>query len=308
MTVLLHDTAEFRRYADASVVTIGVFDGVHRGHQEIISECVREADRRAVASVVLTFDMNPRGVVKGKAPCVITARARKMQIIRGLGVDYIVEIKFDAKFASLEPEEFCRQVLREHLGAAQVCVGENFRFGAQGAGDVGMLAELGRSLGYAVDVIPLVEVAGSCVSSTFIRGCIREGRVEEVLECLGRPYSVAGKVVSGHARGKALGFPTANVSLSRHFCVPAEGVYAGRAILGRKKYLSSINVGSNPTFGDHELSLEVYLLDFHGEIYGESLEVEFHARLRDEIAFESPEELRAQMANDVERTRSLLGR
>jgi riboflavin kinase/FMN adenylyltransferase len=307
MTVLLHETGEFRRYARESVVTIGVFDGVHRGHQAIISACVGEARKRGAASVVLTFRTNPRLLVKGEAPCVITAKARKMNIIRGLGVEYVVEVKFDKRFASLEPEEFCRGILSGDLGAKRVCVGENFRFGAGGSGDVKTLASWGKRLGYGVDVIPLVEVEGSCVSSTLIRGLIREGKIEAVSEGLGRPYSVSGKVIGGHSRGRALGFPTANVSLSRHFCIPADGVYAGRTLLGRKTYSCAINVGSNPTFGDTDLSLEVYLIDFEGEIYGESLEVEFHRRLRDEIAFACPEELIRQMEKDTEAVRGLFG-
>lgn len=306
MTKILHDTAEFHEHADECVVTIGVFDGVHRGHQEIISECVEESRRRGIASVALTFDANPRKVVSGDPPCVIMDRERKMRIIRELAVDYAIEIKFTKRFASLEPEDFCRTVLAEHLGARQVCVGANFHFGRGGKGDVGTLAEWGDVLGYDLDVIPLVCVGGSCISSTMIRGLIRAGEVEQVGRGLGRPYSVLGKVVPGHSRGKGLGFPTANLGLERHFCIPADGVYGGKALLGPGKFTCAINVGSNPTFGDEELALEVYLLEFAGEIYGETLEVEFHHRLREEIAFEDEGKLVRQMEKDVEKARSLL--
>lgn len=306
MTKILHNTSDYREYEKESVVTIGVFDGVHRGHQEIISKCVEDAGRAGVASVVLTFDMNPRKVVTGDSPCVITDRERKMRIIRELGAGYIVEIKFTRRFASLEPEEFCRQVLAEHLGARQVVVGANFRFGAGGKGDVSTLAGWGGSMGFDVDVVPLVGVGGSSLSSTLIRGLISDGRIEEVSRGMGRPYSVLGRVVRGHSRGKNLGFPTANLGLERHFCIPADGVYAGKALLGRRKYMCAVNVGANPTFRDGELALEVYMLDFAGEIYGETLEVEFHHRLREEIAFESEEQLVLQMEIDVERTRLLL--
>jgi len=307
MTTLLHGTAHFQEYERESVVTIGVFDGVHRGHQQIISECVAESRRRGNASVVLTFDMNPRRVVSGDRPCVLTDRERKLALVRGLGVEYAIEIMFTSRFASLEPEEFCEDILAGHLGAKQVCVGANFRFGRDKRGDVETLSKLGGRFGYGVDVIPLVRIGGRTVSSTLVRGLIREGRMEEVSEGLGRKYSIRGKVVRGHARGKSLGFPTANVELERHFCVPAEGVYAGMAMVRDEKHVCAVNVGSNPTFGDGELALEAYILDFSEEIYGETLEVEFHHRLRDEVAFDSGDSLVRQMEMDVERARRLIG-
>ena len=307
MTKLLHSTAHFPECERESVVTIGVFDGVHLGHQQIITECVEESRRRGIASVLLTFDMNPRKVVSDDRPCLITDRDRKLSLVRALGADYAIEIKFTPQFASLTPEEFCRDVLSKQLGAKQVCVGANFRFGKGKAGDVRTLAEWGSSLGYEVDVIPLVEVGGSTVSSTLIRRLLREGRVEEAGSALGRKYSVRGRVIRGHARGKSLGFPTANLGLERRFCIPADGVYAGKVHVDRLGHVCAVNIGSNPTFGDEELSIEVYILDFTCEIYGETLEVEFHYRLRDEIAFVSEEDLTLQMERDVERARELLG-
>lgn len=303
---LLEDTEEFKKYAGESVVTIGVFDGVHRGHRAIISKSVEEAKRRVVPSVVLTFDRNPREVICGDSPCVISPPPRKISIIESLGVDYTVVVSFDGRFASLTPAEFCREVLSRHLGALQVCVGEDFRFGAGGKGDVQVLEELGRELGFNVDVTPLLVTGNGKLSSTMIRELIGRGEVEEVMGCLGRTYTVIGKVVTGHSRGKRLGFPTANLSLDEDFCIPPDGVYAGKAILEGLKYRCAVNVGSNPTFGDKERAVEVFLLDFEGDIYGEHLEIEFHIHLRDEIEFESETDLIAQMERDVLKVKTVL--
>jgi riboflavin kinase / FMN adenylyltransferase len=303
----LKHTEDFRDYFDRSVVTIGVFDGVHLGHQAIISECVREAGRRKVPSVALTFERNPREVVCGESPCIITAPRSKLEILEELGVDFTVSVRFTKRFASLQPSEFCERLLSNHLGARQVCVGENFHFGAGGKGDVRTLKEEGKRLGFDVDRVPLVTIDDlGQVSSTLIRGLIIEGRPHDVMKGLGRPYTVTGKVVPGHSRGKRLGFPTANLALDRDFCVPPDGVYAGKAVIGGAKYLCAINIGKNPTFRDTETALEVFLLDFEGDIYGEAMELEFHHRLRDEKAFAGEDELVRQMKKDVAKARALL--
>ena len=304
---LLKHTRDFKKYGTDSVVTIGVFDGVHRGHQAIIAECVKEAARRGVPSVALTFERNPREVVCGDSPCVITSPGSKLEVLASLGIEYTISVSFGRSFASMSPAEFCQNVLVEHLGARQVCVGENFHFGKNGAGDVGTLASEGARLGFDVDVVSLVALDLGPLSSTLIRGLICEGRVSEVSEALGHPYTVTGRVVPGHHRGKSLGFPTANLRLERDFCVPPDGVYAGMALLGDARHLCAINIGSNPTFGDGATALEVFLIDFEGNIYGEALEIEFHHRLRDEIAFEGEEELVRQMRKDVKRAKALMG-
>jgi riboflavin kinase/FMN adenylyltransferase len=304
---LLKNTEDFKSLASESVVTIGVFDGVHRGHQVIVSECVREARRRKIASVALTFERNPREVVCGESPCIITAPRRKLEILEGLGVNFTISVRFTRKFAAIGPLEFCERLLDAHLGARQVCVGENFHFGAAGKGDVRYLETEGRRLGFGVDVVPMVTMGGlGQLSSTLIRGLICEGRAHDVMKGLGRPYTVAGKVVAGHSRGKRLGFPTANLALERDFCIPPDGVYAGKAVSDLGKYLCAINIGSNPTFGDAETAVEVFLIDFDGDIYGESLEIEFQHRLRDEKAFSSEAELVRQMKKDVSRARSMV--
>jgi riboflavin kinase/FMN adenylyltransferase len=187
-------------------------------------------------------------------------------------------------------------------------VGENFNFGEGGSGNARVLTEEGKRLGFEVRTVPLVNIDGlGQVSSTLIRGLIIEGRAHDVITALGRPYTVTGKVVEGHSRGKALGFPTANLELERQFCVPPDGVYAGKARLRQKEFICAVNIGSNPTFGDTETALEVFLLDFVGDIYGKHLELEFHQRLREEKAFASENDLVRQMKKDVARARVLLG-
>ena len=305
---LLKNTEEFRQHVGSSVVTIGVFDGVHRGHRAIIQTCVERSEEHGVPSVVLTFDRNPQKVLSDEFPCVLTSREYKLDLIEDLGAEYTIMVRFDKCFASLTPGEFCRYVLAENLGAVLVCVGKNFRFGAGGGGDVVLLAGEGERLGFGVEIVPLVTSERGTISSTLIRRMIKEGRVDAVTEALGRPYSVVGRVVTGHSRGKALGFPTANLRLERDFCVPTDGVYAGKAGVEGRKYLCAANVGSNPTFGDTETVVEVYIIDFEGDIYGESIDVEFHHRLRDETAFDSENELITQMESDVSRARALLGK
>lgn len=305
---LLRSAEEFKQNAGSSVVTIGVFDGVHKGHQTIINACVSRAEERGVPSVVLTFDRNPRKVISDEFPCVLTSREYKLDLIEDLGIDYTIMVRFDEGFAALAPEEFCREILAEHLGAVLVCVGENFHFGTGGRGDVLSLADEGKRLGFGVGIVPLVSSERGTLSSTLVRNMINEGRVDEVKDALGRPYSVVGRVVTGHSRGKGLGFPTANLRLERDFCVPMEGVYAGKAVLEGRKYLCATNVGSNLTFGDAETVVEVYILDFEGDIYGETIWVEFYNRLRGEIAFENENDLVSQMRSDVSRARALLGK
>ncbi|PKQ28235.1 MAG: bifunctional riboflavin kinase/FAD synthetase [Candidatus Anoxymicrobium japonicum] len=302
----LKHTRDFNKHAKESVVTIGVFDGVHRGHQEIIRECVRESEKRGVPAVALTFERNPREVVCGEKPCVITAPYKKIEILESLGLDYVISVSFSRGFSSLEPVQFCEKILAGHLGAQHVCVGENFHFGRRGAGNIETLRGEGKRLGFSVGVSSLVSVEMGQLSSTLIRGLVVEGRMRDVMLGLGRPYIITGKVIPGHSRGKRLGFPTANLLLEQNFCVPPDGVYAGKAVLGNRKYICAINIGSNPTFADTETALEVFLVDFDGNIYDELLEIEFHMRLREEIKFESEERLIEQMRKDVKKTRAIL--
>src|SRR5215467_7167878 len=232
-----------------SVVTIGVFDGVHRGHQQIIGHAVDLAVEYGVQSVVVTFDPHPAEVVRpGAHPAVLTEPARKAELIEALGVDVLCVIPFTPAFSRLPPEGFVHDVLVEHLHAAAVVVGENFRFGHKAAGDVALLTRLGRTFGFAVEGAPLVTDDGTVFSSTYVRSCVDAGDVAAAAAALGRPHRLEGIVIRGDQRGRALGFPTANLASSPHAAVPADGIYAARLHVRDKTYPAAVSIGTNPTF------------------------------------------------------------
>ncbi|MDG4792471.1 bifunctional riboflavin kinase/FAD synthetase [Micromonospora sp. WMMD1082] len=293
-----------------SVVTIGVFDGVHKGHQATIGHAVARARELGVRSVVVTFDPHPAEVVRpGSHPAVLTEPARKAELIEALGVDVLCVVPFTPEFSRLPAEAFVHDVLVEHLHAALVVVGDNFRFGHRAAGDVALLERLGRTFGFSVEGAPLVAEAGTVFSSTYIRSCVDAGDVTAATAALGRPHRLEGVVVRGDQRGRELGFPTANLLCHRYAAVPADGVYAARMIRRgqRKPLAAAVSVGTNPTFSGRERRVEAYALDFDGDLYGERLALDFVAHLRGQVRFDSIEPLVAQIAQDVERTRRVLG-
>lgn len=271
-------------------VAVGTFDGVHLGHREVI----RGND------TVLTFDPHPMAVVRPEAmPKLLQSFPIKRDIIAGLGVDELVVIPFDRDFSQKTAEQFIREVLIERLGATHVSVGENFRFGKGAKGSPELLA---RHSEFETRVVSLVEVNGETVSSSHIRGLVAAGEVREASEFLGGPFLFEGEVVEGDRRGRTLGFPTANIVPDPSLVVPGHGVYAGWA----HGHPAAINVGVRPTFRTGRgLLIEPYLLDFDGDLYGQTLRVAFIERLRGEKRFESAAELVSQMERDVERTREI---
>ncbi|WP_327032407.1 bifunctional riboflavin kinase/FAD synthetase [Micromonospora ureilytica] len=292
-----------------SVVTIGVFDGVHKGHQATIGHTVARARELGVQSVVVTFDPHPAEVVRpGSHPAVLTEPARKAELIEALGVDVLCVVPFTPEFSRLPAEQFVHDILVEHLHAALVVVGNNFRFGHRAAGDVALLERLGQTFGFGVEGNPLVAEAGTVFSSTYIRSCVDAGDVGAAAAALGRPHRVEGVVVRGDQRGRELGFPTANLLCHRYTAVPADGVYAARLIRRGQHdpLLAAVSVGTNPTFSGRERRVEAYALDFSGDLYGERLALDFVAHLRGQIRYDSIEPLIAQMNQDVERTRRVL--
>ncbi|WP_439427833.1 bifunctional riboflavin kinase/FAD synthetase [Micromonospora sp. LA-10] len=288
-----------------SVVTIGVFDGVHRGHQATIGHTVARARELGVKSVVVTFDPHPAEVVRpGSHPAVLTEPARKAELIEALGVDVLCVVPFTVEFSRLPPEAFVHDVLVEHLHAALVVVGDNFRFGHRAAGDVPLLERLGRTFGFAVEGAPLVAEAGTVFSSTYIRSCVDAGDVGAAAAALGRPHRVEGVVVRGDQRGRELGYPTANLLTHRYAAVAADGVYAARLVRRDGEPLAAaVSIGTNPTFSGRERRVEAYALDFTGDLYGERLALDFVAHLREQRTYDAIEPLVAQIAEDVERTR-----
>jgi riboflavin kinase / FMN adenylyltransferase len=271
-------------------VAIGTFDGVHVGHRRVIDD----------ADTVLTFDPHPLSVIHPEAaPKLIMPFGVKRDVIEGLGASELVIIPFDEEFSKISAEDFCSEILVETLGAEQVSVGENFRFGAKAKGDPEMLASRTE---FSTRVVPLVEVDGETVSSSRIRALIAAGEGDAAMRCLGAPYLLEGEVVEGDRRGRNLGFPTANIVPLDEYVYPGHGVYAAFA----NGHPAAVNVGVRPTFETGRgMLVESYLIDFDGDLYGRPLRVAFIARLRGERRFASVEELVAQMHRDVEDAREL---
>lgn len=287
----------------ASVLTIGNFDGVHLAHQRLLRKVAATARQEGARAVAVTFDPHPTRVVSpGRGPTLLTTLERKIRLIEPLGLDLLVVLPFTAELARLTPREFARDILVGRLGALSVHVGPNFRFGHRQAGDVGVLGELGRELGFRVDIVPLLRVRGQTVSSSRVRELLSEGRVALAGRLLGRAYSLAAPVVSGLGIGKKQTVPTLNLAPVEEQ-VPKIGVYVTRTRLGGEWRESVTNVGHKPTFGQHRLTVESFLLDSSHAEWTEEMEVEFLHRLRDEIKFPSPDGLKAQILQDASRAR-----
>ncbi|GAB4256999.1 MAG: bifunctional riboflavin kinase/FAD synthetase [Deferrisomatales bacterium] len=293
----------FRR----SVVTVGNFDGVHRGHQALLRQVAHRARDLQATSVVYTFHPHPLKVLNPSfCPPLITGFDDRVARIAAEGIDALVWARFDREYAAQDPEVFVRDTLVERLGMAEVWVGPDFAFGRGRAGSIGMLERLGAELGFSVRVLGAFTYGGETVSSTRIRQAISRADFATAEKLLGRPYTLHGPVVHGAARGRSLGFPTANV-LPREECLPPAGVYAAWATLEGAARPAAMNIGPNPTFGDGGTRVEAFLLDFNGDLYGTELELCPVATVRGEIAFRSAEDLSRQIRTDVEAVRQLLG-
>jgi riboflavin kinase / FMN adenylyltransferase len=307
-----------------TVVTVGMYDGVHRGHQELIGTAVTRARSTGRPCLLLTFDPHPSEVVRpGSHPAILTSMDRKAELVAALGVDAMCVLPFTPEFMRMSPETFTHTVLVEHLHVASVVVGENFTYGHRASGSVDTLAQEGRRFGFAVEGVPLANVtmgpepsaAGEItISSTYIRACVAAGDMTSAARALGRPHRIEGVVVRGDRRGRELGYPTANVESAPYTAVPADGVYAGSLVIRDPRSgvtvstsPAAISVGTNPTFQGSRRTVEAFLLDFDGDLYGEHVGVEFVQRLRPMLAFADVGELVAAMDRDVAETRALLG-
>lgn len=287
-------------------VTLGNFDGIHLGHQALIKNAVDDAKQLAIRSAVLTFEPHPlRVIAPDRAPKMLLTHKDKMQLLQSLGVDCVVIQQFDAAFAAIAAEDFVRKYLVERLRAKRVWVGKDLRFGKGRAGDIEKLRRWGEQWGYDVGIVDPVMVCGERVSSSRIRELIGTGAVAAVEPMLARHYFVSGKVVSGHRRGRELGFPTANIS-SRAEILPRDGIYATWFQLGDVILPSVTSIGLNPTFGAGPRTVESYILNFDREIYAEAVKVSFVARLRDEMKFTSVPALVEQIRADVAAAAALL--
>ena len=289
------------------VVTIGVFDGVHKGHQHIIGRAVELAKERGVPSVVLTFDPHPMEIIRpGSHPALLTSTRFKAELLEAMGVDVMCVLPFTPEFRRLRPDEFVHEVLVERLHVSAVVIGENFRYGEKGAGDLATLEASGRRFGFTVEGIGLEGSADTTYSSTYVRSLIDAGEVSEAAKVLGRENRVEGVVVRGDQRGREIGYPTANLSLLPWSAVPADGIYAGHLVRGSELLPAAISIGSNPTFQGRERRVEAYVLDFDGDLYGDRVGLSFVQRLRPMLRFDTVAELVSQMDDDVRRTRELL--
>jgi riboflavin kinase/FMN adenylyltransferase len=290
-----------------TAVTIGFFDGVHRGHQAVIQRTIEAARADGSTPVAVTFDRHPREVLTpGQEPRLLTTMDRKAELIAELGIEAMLVLEFDADFSRWSSEEFVSRVLVSGLSAGHVVIGANFTFGYKAAGNLQMLTALGESLGFAVQAVPLLELDGRGVSSSSIRGALAEGDLAWPTTALGRRFILDGTVTTGAGRGRGLGWPTANLDVGPKLLLPGSGIYAGRAFLGDDAKPAAISVGTNPTFGSEPLHAEAFLLDFDGDVRGHPIALEFWERLRDEERFDSPEDLARQIKDDVERTRELI--
>ena len=283
-------------------VALGTFDGVHLGHRRVIQTAIDRAAELGVRSAVATFDPRPVSViVPERAPDSLTSLPRRLELLREAGVDDVLVINFTLEMAARTPAEFADEVLVGQLGAVEVVVGQNFRFGHQRAGDVDMLRALGEERGFGVAVAPLFEFDGEPVSSSRIRELIRLKYVEDAARILGRSPELEGEVVRGDGRGRELGVPTANLGLSGRYVQPAEGVYAGDVVLADgRSFRSAISVGTNPTFdGEREVRVEAHLLHFDEDLYGQHVRVEFRRFLRGQLRFDNLDDLIVQMQADI---------
>lgn len=287
---------------------MGNFDGVHLGHQAVIRRAAAKALEHGMRSLAATFEPHPQAVLRpGSGLRLLTTLEVRRELLLKCGVDEVYVIRFDEKLSTKSPEEFVREVLVGELGAAVVVVGENFRFGYKASGNVEDLRRYMREAGGEAYAVPVYAYLDEGINSTKIRALIAGGEVREAARLLGRPYFIRGEVVVGDGRGRALGFPTANVLSDPLALVPGWGVYAGHVRVGSELYGACTNVGVAPTFERRESRVEAHLLSYKGDLYGKTVDVTFVERLRPEKRFSGIDELKEQIAHDIARARKVVG-
>lgn len=289
------------------MVTIGVFDGVHRGHAQLIGQAVRRARELSVPCVLMTFDPHPSEVIRpGSHPAQLTTLRRRAELVEQLGVDVFFVLPFTVELSRMPADEFVHEVLVERLHVAEAVVGDNFTFGHKALGNVELLRALGQRFGFTAGGVDLLSQGGLTFSSTYIRSCIDAGDVAAAATALGRPHRVEGIVVRGDQRGRSIGYPTANLSSPRHTAIPADGVYACHFVHRGRTLAAAGSIGTNPTFSGRERRVEAFLLDVDEDFYGEQVALDFVDRLRGMWRFDATEQLVSQIEDDVARTREVL--
>jgi riboflavin kinase / FMN adenylyltransferase len=283
-----------------STVTVGTFDGLHLGHQEILRRVRERARASGTGAAVVTFDPHPMRVLHpDRAPLLIQTLPQRLTGFEQMGMDAALVLRFDRELSLVSADEFIDRVLVKGLSAGAILVGENFRFGHRGAGDVNLLRKRGAREGFEVEIVPPVELGGQMVSSTAIRGLVACGNVAAAISLLGRPFSLTGEIRPGAGRGRTILFPTLNLAPEQEL-LPKLGVYATESIVGGRMYFSVTNVGTRPTFNGSGVTVESHLFEFSETLASGTMEARFHARIRDERKFSGPDELRAQIARDIE--------
>ena len=303
---IFHDYREIKGKVKNPVLTIGNFDGVHKGHQHIFKCIINKAKEINGEDVVMTFDPHPLKVLSGEDRILLlTPTKKKLKLMEKFGISNVLLIKFTKEFASLEPDYFIKEILVNSIQVKELYVGFNYFFGKNKKGNVDLLREYGEIYGFNVHIIEPYIIDGVTVSSTLCRKYIADGKVKEVAKYLGRYYLIEGKVVKGDGRGKLIGIPTANIK-SEQEVYPKDGVYAVKVAYKGKIYDGACSIGFNPTFDSERLTVEVHILDFNKEIYGESLKVVFVDRIRDMKKFKNIEELKKAILNDIEKAKEIL--
>ena len=299
---------DFGRSFKNPVLTLGNFDGVHLGHQRIFRQVRQKAQEIGGESIAYTFCPHPVQLLKPELePFLLLPVDERLRLIGELGIDVTICARFTPEFASLRAEEFVRDILHRQIGVREVYVGQNTTFGRGREGSVSLLKVFGKRYGFTVEAVEPVEVMGALISSSRVRKLIRQGDMREAADLLGRRHLLIGEVIHGFGRGsKKLGFPTANLKVD-NVIVPKPGIYAVWAVYKGETFPGVANLGWNPTFHDQKFSIEIHILNFDKDIYGEPLRVEFVERLRDEVTFRGPEELIAQIKKDIEESKRILG-
>ena len=302
----INDLSQIGLRKEDVVACIGYFDGVHLGHQALITKTIERAKEIGAKSMLITFHPDPWSVINRKSNVKhITPLKTKLEVIESFGIDEVVIMKFDSSFSKLSPDDFVNHVLIG-LGIVELVIGSDFKFGYKGAGNVSYLKE---NFGHAIYTheVNLEETDQDIISSTYLIQTILRGEVDTTEKLLGRPYKISGFVIHGSKTGRKIGFPTANLKIEDEFVIPKEGVYAGYVYVGGSKYQSIVNIGYNPTINTRdELSIETHILDFDQVIYGEVIHQTFNKRLRDELKFDSVDALIDQMENDEIEARNIL--
>ena len=304
MKLLLRSIDDIPQSAKCGAMTIGNFDGVHRGHRVLIDRLLQLARTFGGPSIVFTFDPPPAAILAPQyLPPALTWMERRAEILHGLGIDVVVACPTNRELLQLEPEDFFRRILLDRFDCQAFAEGPNFHFGRNRRGDTRMLNQLCLDHGRTLAVVSAEDSDGEMISSSRIRKLILDGRLEQANRLLMEPYRLVGNVIQGEGRGRTLGFPTANLMVER-VLIPAHGVYSGRAFVEKIEFRAAIHIGPNPTFGEHQSKVEIHLLDCHRDLYGRELEVELLGQIRGIQKFPSVDQLLIQLQQDIEQVRS----